>query len=152
MLKFIRNDDDFNLRNIEYKEIFSALRKDIVSAIKLYKDYESIDSKDIKLNNICSHRMDSFFDDGNLYPIITLDIEINSLYLNGFNLIIDPFNIKLIPQKYEAKVFNDKNLTNSFIKFMLMKFPEANYLEKRNQFFERVSLQHKVRENLLYSK
>lgn len=153
MIDAKRTDDKFNLRTVEDEEIFSAIKNDVVNVIKTFKGYENIESKDVSLNTEYTDRHDFFADDYNLYPKITLDVSVKSdLTYDSFNIFIDPFNIKVAPRKHDPQLVEDKKLTNAFIKFMLLKFPGANYTEKREEYLIKSQNSKKVRDDLLFRK
>ena len=153
MIDAKRTDEKFNLRNVKDEEIFSAIKNDVVNVIKTFKGYENIESKDVSLNTEYTDRHDFFADDYNLYPKITLDVSVKSdLTYDSFNIFIDPFNIKVAPRKYNPQLVEDQKLTNAFIKFMLLKFPGANYTEKREEYLIKSQNSKKVRDDLLFRK
>lgn len=144
-------DAEFDLRKVEDEEIFGAVKDDVVNVIRSFKGRENIESKDVRLNTKYTNRREVLSGDSNMYPNIILNVEAKS-YLNydGFNLFINPFSIKIAEDKYDPKMIEDENLTKSFIKFMLLRFPNSDYSEKREEYFRKVELMQKMREQMLF--
>lgn len=151
MIDFKKPDADFDITTISDNELFFALKKDIVKIIKSRKGFENITSKDIKLNEEYSNRRNAFGLDQNLYPNIVLDIEVKADKQNEhYDLFIDPFNVKIAPHKYDPEMIEDKGLTNSFIKFIITRFPKSNYSELREEYFKKAKIAEKIRNDLLF--
>lgn len=144
-------DKDFDLMTISDNELFEAVKKEVVSVLKTFKQYKDIESSDIKLNEKYTNRRKAYGLDRQLYPHITLDIGVKSyLTYDSFNLFVNTFGIQLAEQKFNSELITDENLTNAFIKFMLLKFPNSNYSEKRNTYLKNAQTRRKIENDLLF--
>ena len=151
MIDLKKPDEKFDLRNVTNDELFNAVKKEVVDLIKTFKGYENIESGDVKLNEKYCNRREAYGLDKQLYPHITLDIGAKSyLTYDGFNLFVDTFGIKLAKQQLNAKAIEDENLTNAFIKFMLLRFPNSNYTSKREEYFKTAQTRRKIENDLLF--
>ena len=153
MIAYKMPDDDFDLRTVSDEDLFNAIKNDIINVIKTFKGYENTTSELVKLNTKYTTRRDAFGKDNDLYHHIVLSITVNAyLTYDSFNLFINPFEIKIAPDKYDPQIVEDENLTTSFLKFMIKKFPKSNYIEKRKEYFKKTKTFHKVEDDLLFNK
>ena len=128
-------DEKFNLRTVSDAEIFNSLKGDIVQAIKTFKGFEGVTSNDVKLNVRFIVRKENIARDCNLYPNIILPLSVNlPLGFGHVNVYIDPFNIELAQEKYDAPKIKDEELSAAFEKFMLERFPDADYLSEKSKY------------------
>ena len=128
-------DEKFNLRTVSDAEIFNSLKGDIVQAIKTFKGFEGVTSNDVKLNARFIVRKEKIARDCNLYPNIILPLSVNlPLGFGHVNVYIDPFNIELAQEKYDAPKIKDEELSAAFEKFMLERFPDADYLSEKSKY------------------
>ena len=151
MIEIKRPDKDFDIMTIPDMELFLALKPAIVSTIKTINHFEDIQDQDVKLSNSEPNRRQAFGADRNLYPHIILDIAVKSyMSYEHFDLFLDPFSIKLAQHKYDPQMIETDALTASYIDFMTRKFPNSNYQEKRSEYFQKVAVARKVRDELLF--
>ena len=151
MIVYKMPDDDFDLRTVSDEELFNAIKYDIINAIKTFKGYENTTGELVKLNTKYTTRRDAFGKDKDLYHNIILSIGVKAhLTYDSFNLFINPFEIKIAPDKYDPQIVENENLTNSFLKFMIKKFPQSNYIDKREEYFTKAKTFQKIEEDLLF--
>ena len=151
MIEYKMPDADFDLRTVSDEILFNAIKNHVINVIRTFKGCENITSEFIKLKPQNTIRRDSFGKDKNLYHHIILDIDVKSyLTYDSFNLFINPFEIKIAPCKYDPQIIEDENLTNAFINFMLIRFPKANYIKKRDEYFKNARIFQRVEDDLLF--
>ena len=58
--------------------------------------------------------------------------------------------MKIAQHKYDPQMIEDDGLTDRFVDFMVFKFPNADYVEKRTTYFNWVERRRKIEEDLLF--
>ncbi|MBQ7352042.1 MAG: hypothetical protein IJW59_04220 [Clostridia bacterium] len=151
MIKYKMPDAGFDLRTVSDEELFNVLKEPIAEVIKTFKGYENTTSEFVKLNTKYTTRRDAFGRDKDLYHNIILSIGVKShLTYDSFNLFINPFEIKIALDKYDPQIVENENLTNSFLNFMINKFPQSNYIDKRKEYFKKAKTFQQIEEDLLF--
>ena len=151
MIEIKRPDKDFDIMTIPDMELFLALKPAIINEIRTVKQFENTADQDVKLSSGDTNRKQVLCADGNLYPHIIIDIAVKSyMSYEHFDLFLDPFSIKLAQHKYDPQMIETDALTASYIDFMTRKFPNSNYQEKRSEYFQKVAVARKVRDELLF--
>ena len=151
MIEIKRPDKDFDIMTIPDMELFLALKPAIINEIRTVKQFANTADQDVKLSSGDTNRKQVLCADGNLYPHIIIDIAVKSyMSYEHFDLFLDPFSIKLAQHKYDPQMIETDALTASYIDFMTRKFPNSNYQEKRSEYFQKVAVARKVRDELLF--
>ena len=144
-------DEKFDLMNLSDEELFSELKPEILNIIKSVKGFEDLTEQDIMLCEGGSNRRKAFGQDSNLYPHIVLDVAVKAyLQYEHFDLFIDPFSVKIAPHKYDPELIEDEKLTARFVDFMIKRFPDADYEDKRNKYYKWAETKSKIEEILLF--
>ena len=91
--------------------------------------------------------------DKDLYPLITLELEVVSEQRpkgRYYYCEINPFEISVKVNYYgEVKVIETEELTNALINLMCECFPNSDYLEKREKYFKTAEIIRKAEEKML---
>lgn len=142
-----RNDKDFNLDNITDEQLFSGIKQGILECMKKVNGLEDITIDDIKLNKEHSNRREFMANDSNLYPKILLSTTTMPKYnwkkYMCADFLITPFTIQMLLHKNGLETLEPEELEKAFVDFMCETFPESNYLEKREEYFNNVDRQRK---------
>lgn len=131
MIKFedYRSDKDFKLDSLSFEEIYEEIRETLKKVVKSLEK-ENFNETMINLNlNRCSFRM-AYGKDRDLYPRIQIDLKSNYI------VVITTYEIKMLIVGREIKEFQSEELDNVLIQLMNNKFPETDYLLKREKYFK----------------
>ena len=151
MFEYKLPDEEFNLMDLSDEELFNALKKEVVGAIKKFDGFSDIDEKCVLLDGLHSSRRRTYGRYYNLYPHIVLDVGVKRyLGYDGFYLFINTFGVGLSTQGLNPKILVDGDLTRAFVKFMEEQFPNSSYSEKRKKYFEFAKTRNKIEEELLF--
>lgn len=153
MIKYedYRNDKNFKIDSLSYREIFlglkSCLEKEISKLEKVNSLYE------LTYIEVGSTIRGSYGKDKDLYPLITLELKaVSEQRPKGryYYCEINPFEINVKVNHYgEVKVIETEELTNALINLMCEKFSNSNYIEKREKYFKDAEIVKKTEENML---
>lgn len=153
MIEIKRNDEKFNLDNVTDEELLEGLKDGIVKSLKSFKGLENIDISHLSLDEDHSFRKTSYGRDGNMYPEISLSTNITmpgNLGPKGLNLLVKPFDIKMIIVKNGITTLQPKELQKAFKKFMLITFPNSDYAEKKQKYDEMAALRDRVYNRMVF--
>ena len=147
-----RNDRQFQLDSLSYDEIFECLRDDIEKAIAKFEKVENIDA--LILPDTSGVVSMKYGKDKDMYPSVNMEVCVYAgKYIQGkyYNIILNPFEIE-IHKIYcgEVQVFTSEELNEALIDMMNEKFPNSNYMEKREKYFKMAELMQRKREELLF--
>lgn len=153
MIKYedYRNDKNFKIDSLTYKEIFIFLKPALEKAIA---DFEKLDSLDELIYiEAGSTIRNAYGKDKDLYPLITLELKSSSKkWLMGryYYCAINPFEINVKVNHYgEIKVVESEELSDSLCCLMCEHFPDSDYLEKREKYFKTAEIIRKTEEKML---
>ena len=135
MIKFedYRTDRNFKLDSLSFEEIYEEIKPYVEEVIKnLEKENFKNSMVDLNLNR-CSFRM-AYGKDKDLYPRIQLDLKSNYI------IVLTTFEIKMLVVGREIKEIRCEELDNALIKLMNEKFPNTDYLIKREKYFENAEI------------
>ncbi len=155
MIKFedYRNDKNFKIDSLTYQEIFESLKDGIE---KVICDFEKVPPLQglVLREDKCSIRF-AYSKDKDLYPTINLEVRsYSSKFCSNYNvMIINPFevDIRCIGEMTgRVHILTSEELTNSLIAMMNEKFPNSDYMEKREKYFKNAELIQRKQEELLF--
>ena len=130
MIKYedYRSDKNFNIDTLPYEEIFDGF-KDVINEIKKRDNIDGFKFWPVELRkDRCECQM-AYGADKDLYPKIKLD-------MYEYLLIVTTFEVKLLVFDNGLKEIKSEDLDNALIKFMCNRFPNSDYLAKREKYFE----------------
>lgn len=123
-----RNDKGFMIDSLTYEEIFKYF-EDVVNEIKKQNHDGVFEFWPVELRKERCECVRAYGADKDLYPKIKLD-------MCNYVIVLTPFEVKLLLLENGLKEIKSEELDNVLIKMMCGKFPEANYLEKRDKYFQ----------------
>ena len=153
MIKYedYRNDKNFKIDSLTYKEIFLNLKPALENVIANFEKLEKLE--DLTCVEIGSTIRYAYGKDKDLYPLITLELKSSSQnWLIGkyYYCEINPFEINVKVNHYgEVKVVDTVELTKALIDLMCEQFPNSDYLEKREKYFKNAEIIRKTEANML---
>ena len=151
-LEDYRTDKEFKIDSLTYQEIFESLKSGIEKTICEYEKVESLD--DLIMSDTSGAISMKYGKDKDMYPSVNIEICVYAgKYIQGkyYNVILNPFEIE-IHKIYcgEVQVFNCEELTQALIDMINKKFPNSDYMEKREKYFKMAELMQRKREELLF--
>ena len=153
MIIFNRNDEKFNLDTVSNEQLFEGLKGGVVNFLKEYPGLEDIEDKDVKFVNKRSFRRTSYGGDGNIYPTISLATEIKpNNVISSPTVVLTPFQIKiLVPILFSnLEAFESDHLTNALTNFITTTFPDSDYKNKKQEYFENTERMKKFHDNMVF--
>lgn len=154
MIKFedYRKDKDFKIDSLSYQEIFESLKGGIEKAICEFEKVERVE--DLIFPDTSGVVSMKYGKDKDMYPSINLEFCVFAgKWINGkyYNCILNPFEIE-IHKVYcgEVQVFNCEELTQALVDMMNEKFPNSDYMEKREKYFKMAELIQRKQEEMLF--
>lgn len=100
-----------------------------------------------------SFRRTNYGGDGNIYPTISLATEIKpNNVISSPTIVLTPFQIKiLVPILFSSlESFESEHLTNALSTFMTTTFPDGDYENKKQQYFETVEMMKKFHDDMVF--
>lgn len=137
-----RYDKNFNLEEVSFIELFEGLKSGIAAAVSAYEK-KDICEETIRLDVGGCIRALTYGEDGQLYPKLVLSLE------GSYSVMLTPFKIQMIVYDYSLKNFRSPELTNSLVDFMCSRFPESDYLEKREEYKIKSKLANSVYDKMI---
>ena len=148
-----RNDEQFNLDNVSNEELFEGLKSGIIEAIRDVKYLENITESEIRLLDD-SFRKSICGADGNLYPSILLSTRSipkdYPIMATNVNFLVTPFDCKMILLRDGLYNSNPECLSVALEKFMMTRFPESDYLEKKDEFIRKTNIRNKIYDSMVF--
>lgn len=155
MYNFQRNDEKFNLDNVEFVEIFNYLRPAIVTSLKTQKEFGGDKNIFVFLEDLYSFREPCYGEDYNIYPKLSLSSKViisgNNQPVN-FQVVVKPFDVELLLCKGYTKHIRTDELTGALTAFITTKFPESDYLEKKAEYQKMSDLYKRANNRLHFEK
>ena len=102
----------------------------------------------------CSMR-NAYAKDKDLYPLLTVGLcvsfkNISPIFKRYYYCEINPFEVKLLANYYgEVEIVESEELNKALIAFMCENFPNSDYIQKREKYFEIAEKIRKTEENML---
>ena len=140
-----RSDRAFNLDAVAYEEMFEGLKENLALALSEFEKVE-IKAEDLILGLRNCFKRSSFGEDKNLYTKIKLDIHAKKI--DNYMIIFNPFEIYMTKYDGSEERFTSSALDKALTNFMVERFPDSKYLEKREKYFKDGELIKKVDEIL----
>ncbi len=134
MLRFdeYRTDKEFKIDSLSYEEIFDRF-KDVVDETRKKFHSGAFRFWPVELRkDKCGCRM-AYGLDKNLYPEIKLD-------MGGCYLLIMPYEAKLLIIENKVRQIISPDINEVLYNLMCEKFPDSDYVEKREKYFKDVEL------------
>lgn len=137
MYNFQRNDEKFNLDNVTNEEIFNGLKPAIVTTLKTQKKFSGAQSIFVFLEDLHSYRENSYGEDWNLYPKISLG---SKVIITGeyqpvdVQVLVKPFDVELLICDGKITSVKSEELSNALTRFITTKFPNSDYQEKKAEY------------------
>lgn len=153
MIEIKRFDENFNLDTVTDEELLEGLKDGIVNSLRIYKGFENIDETNISLDNKTTFRTTHYGRDGNLYPNITLGAKAKistEFFPASFQLLIMPFDIKMLITTPNLTTVKPVELLTAFNEFMLNKFPNSDYADKKQKYDEMAALRDRVYNRMVF--
>lgn len=154
MIKFedYRKDKEFKIDSLSYQEIFESLKDGIEKTICKFEKVDSVD--DLVFLDKSSVANMKYGKDKDMYPSINIEFCVFAgKYIRGkyYNCILNPFEIE-IRKIYcgEVQVITCEELTQALIDMINEKFPNSDYMEKREKYFQMAELIQRKQEELLF--
>lgn len=136
---------NFNLDAVAYEEMFEGMKENLALALSEFENAE-IKAEDLILGLRNCFKRSSFGEDKNLYTKIKLDIYAKKV--DSYMIIFNPFEIYMAKYDGSEKRFTSSALDETLTNFMVERFPDSQYLEKRKKYFKDAELIKKVDEIL----
>ena len=89
----------------------------------------------------------SYGEDKMLYPKIKLDISVKKL--NVWMVIFNPYAVYIAEYDGDENVYNSKMLSDALAEFMVNRFPNSSYLEKRRKYFKDAEMYRRLNDYLI---
>ena len=153
MIELKRNDEKFNLDNVTDEELFVGLKGGIAKSLRNFKGFEDIPEDNLRLNKELSFRTTQYGKDGNLYPKITLGTTAKiptERFPVTFQLLIMPFDIKMLINTSSLVTVEPEELSNAFNEYILNRFPENDYAEKKQKYNEMAAIRERVYNRMVF--
>lgn len=154
MIKFkdYRKDKEFKIDSLSYQEIFESLKDGIEKSIRKYDHAKGL-PKSLRLEERGCQTIFAYGKDKDVYPKIT--IEVSRLSDVGFGrehyyFVFNPFEIVMVVERNGVENYISKELTQTLIDIMNEKFPNSDYMEKREKYFKMAELMQRKREEMLF--
>lgn len=142
-----RNDAEFNLDTVSNKEIFDGLKGSMFECLQAVEHLEDITLDDIEFKED-SFRNQVMGADGFLYPKICICTRTmpkkNWIYATNADFIVTPFSVQMLLLKNGIKVVEAKKLDEALVEFMTKRFPNSNYLAKREKYLRDCDLRRRM--------
>ncbi len=146
-----RKDKEFKIDSLSYKEIFESLKFGIKKAICDLKDIENLEK--LVYTDIDSTVSMRYGKDKDMYPRVMFMVSAYSEEMKGgsyYYCILNPFEIELHKTcDGRVNVITNDELTQALIDMINEKFPNSDYMEKREKYFKIAELIRKKQEELL---
>lgn len=147
-----RKDKEFKIDSLTYQEIFESLKCGIEKAICDFKGIEKLDQ--LKLDGLDNHINMCYGADKDMYPRVVFMVEAYSSKWKGpafCYCVINPFEVELhVTPNGRIEVIECEELTQALIDMINEKFPNSDYMEKREKYFKMAELIERKREELLF--
>ncbi len=158
MIEIKRNDEQFNLDNIDNKTIFEGIKDGIASSAKTLNNFKSCDNLQIDFEDDHSTRKQTFGVDGNLYPHIHLSTTLSNpherfSYVNAI-VVVTPFGGKMVVygQNAQLQTIETEDLQNSVQTFMQNTFPDSDYAEKLQKYNRAAQIKTRIYDEMVFGK
>ena len=147
-----RKDKEFKIDSLSYQEIFENLKDGIEKAI-------CRNQKISKIDGLTYDDFDSAVDfvygkDKDMYPRVHFRVRAYSKKLNEamyYYIFLNAYEIMIYRAYQNNNNFVEyKELTQSLINMMNEKFPDSDYVEKREKYFKIAKLIERKRQELLF--
>ena len=154
MIKFedYRKDKEFKIDSLTYPEIFEGLKGGIEKAICEFEKVDSVDEL-VFLDKSSVVNM-KYGKDKDMYPSINIEFCVFAgKHIRGkyYNCIFNPFEIEIHKIDCgEIKVFEGEELTQALVDMIVEKFPNSDYVEKREKYFKMSELMERKYEEMLF--
>ena len=122
-----RNDKDFKLESLSYEEIFNCF-KGVVNKIKKEHHDGAFKFCPVELRKDRCEFVMAYGADKDLYPKLNID-------MYNYILVLTTFEVKLLEIENGVNEIKSEELDCVLTKMMCEKFPQTNYLEKREEYF-----------------
>lgn len=150
-----RNDAEFNLDNLSNKEIFDGLKESMFECLKQVEHLEEITLEDIEFKED-SFRNQVMGADGYLYPKICICTRTmpkkNWIFATNADFIVTPFSVQMLLLNNGIKVVESKNLDQALVEFMTNKFPDSNYIAKRQKYLHACDLKRRMYDQSVFER
>lgn len=103
---------------------------------------EDVDVTKINIEERNCFTRSAFGSDGDLYQKVKLDIYVGNMY--AWMLIFNPFEIYLAEYDGSEKEYKSDALDCCLIDMMIKLFPNSDYLEKREKYFNDAEINKKI--------
>ena len=143
---------NFKIDSLTYQEIFESLKDDIGKAIRKY-DHTKGFPKGLRLVECGCQTVFAYGKDKDVYPKITLEVSRLSDVGYGreyYYFIFNPFEIMMVVDRNGVENYISKELTQALVDMMNEKFPNSDYMEKREKYFKLAALIQRKQEELLF--
>ena len=154
MIKFedYRNDKKFKIDSLSFFEIYEGLKGGIEKAICRHQKIKKID--ELKYDDLDSVVDFVYGKDKDMYPRVHFRVRAYSKQLNEamyYYIFLNAFEIKIYRAYQKNNDFVEyKELTQSLINMINEKFPNSDYMEKREKYFKMAELIERKREEMLF--
>ncbi len=158
MIEIKRNDEQFNLDNIDNSTIFEGIKDGITATAKTLNNFKSCDNIQIDFEEEHSTRKQAFGADGNMYPNIHLSATLSDpnerfSYVNTI-VVVTPFGGKMIVygQNAQLQTIETEDLQNSIHTFMQSTFPDSDYAEKLQKYNHVSQIKTRIYDEMVFGK
>lgn len=152
-LEDYRTDKEFKIDSLTYQEIFESLKDGIEKVICEFEKVPPLQGLELREDK-CSTRFE-YGKDKDMYPTINLEVRsYSSKFWSNYNvMIINPFEIDIRcigEMTGRVHILTSENLTQALIDMINEKFPNSDYMEKREKYFKMAELMQRKREEMLF--
>lgn len=154
MIKFedYRKDKNFKIDSLGYQEIYESLKDGIEKAICEFVGVKKLTG--LSYEDEDSVVMMKYGKDKDMYPSVIFMVGAYSdkwLYESIYYCVVNPYEVELHKNKNgEMQIITCDELTNALIEMMNKKFPNSDYMEKREKYFKTAELMQRKREEMLF--
>ncbi|MBR4999156.1 MAG: hypothetical protein IKY10_04670 [Clostridia bacterium] len=147
-----RKDKEFKIDSLTYQEIFESLKGGIETSICRHQKIKKID--ELTYNDLDSNVDFVYGKDKDMYPRVHFMVRAYSKKLNEamyYYIFLNAFEIKIYRAYQNNNDFVEyKELTQALIDMMNEKYPNSDYVEKREKYFKMAELIERKRQELLF--